>query len=162
MKITLPKNLATSAPHNIGRNQTPTSRLLDVKTLTALSGIFLISAARTSPRDHLAVDIARSCHHGGQALNLRYPGLAVVDTCCTASRGSSRDAGVTHRRQGAADNSLCSRDEAVHTANLKALAEFQATHANDYRQQADYDALCHDHFPPFAEKMAGISLNSGT
>jgi hypothetical protein len=90
------------------------------------------------------------------------PGLAVVDTCCAASRGSSRDAGITHRRQGAADNSLGARDEAVHSANLKALAEFQANRAKDYRQQADYHALRHDHFPPFAEKIAGISFNSGT
>src|SRR5271170_2086950 len=62
-------------------------------------------------------------------------GLAVVDARPTTSRRPSGDTGITHRRQGAADDSLCGRDEAVHPRNLEALAEFQTNGANNYRQQ---------------------------
>src|SRR5215470_8864886 len=52
-------------------------------------------------------------------------GLAVVNARCTAPRGPARHTGITHRRQGAADDGLCGGDEAVHARNLEPLAEFQ-------------------------------------
>jgi len=68
-------------------------------------------------------------------------GLAGVHAHCTTSRGPARDAGNAHRRKGTADDSLCGGDEAVHAWNLRALADFQADGADDYRQQANTDAL---------------------
>src|SRR6266478_4002003 len=87
--------------------------------------------------------------------------LAVVDPRCTASRGPSRDAGVTHRRQGAADDGLCGGDEARQARNGELFAEFQAKGPDDYSQQQNTDALEHGHFAPFALKRPGISSRSG-
>src|SRR5215471_13873750 len=61
------------------------------------------------------------------------PGLT-VHARCTPSRASARDASNTHRRQRAANNGLCSGDEAVHAWDLESFAEFQADCADDYRQ----------------------------
>src|SRR5262249_44429098 len=61
------------------------------------------------------------------------PGLT-VHARCTPSRASARDASNTHRRQRAANNGLCSGDEAVHAWDLESFAEFQADGADDYRQ----------------------------
>jgi len=62
----------------------------------------------------------------GQSGKLSVVLQAVTDTRRTAARCSPRDPGITHRRQGAADNSLCGRYEAVDTPNFKALTEFRA------------------------------------
>ena len=78
-----------------------------------------------------------------------------------ASRGPSRDAGIAHRRQRPADDSLCGRDEAVHARYLESLAEFQGKDADNYRQYTNTDALEHHDFAPFGEKMWGISSRSG-
>jgi hypothetical protein len=78
-----------------------------------------------------------------------------------ASRGPARDAGLAHRRQGAADDNLCGRDEAVHARDLEPLAEFQAKGADNYRQYTNTDALEHHDFAPLGEKMWGISSRSG-
>src|SRR5712691_11863814 len=88
-------------------------------------------------------------------------GLAVVDPRGTAPRGPSRDTGVAHRRQGAADDSLCGGDEARQARNGELFAEFQAKGPDDYSQQENTDALEHGHFAPFALKRPGISSRSG-
>jgi hypothetical protein len=63
------------------------------------------------------------------------PGLAA------ASRSPARDAGIAHRRQGAADDGLCGRDKAVHARDLEPLAELQAKGVDNYRQQTNTDVL---------------------
>ena len=78
--------------------------------------------------------------------------LTVVDAHGTPSRGPARDAGITHRRQGTADDSLGGADKAVHARDLESLADFQTDGTNDYRQQTNTDALKHDHFAPFRVK----------
>src|ERR1700738_5148165 len=88
-------------------------------------------------------------------------GLA-VSPCCTATRGSSRDAGVTHRRQGAADDSLCGRDEARQARKRKFLADFQTNGPDNHRQQKNADVFDHGYFAPFALKRLGLSSRSGT
>src|SRR6266566_7649087 len=80
---------------------------------------------------------------------------------CTAPRGPSRDTGVTHRRQGAADDGLCGGDEARQARNRELFAEFQAKGPDDCSQQQNTDALEHGHFAPFALKRPGISSRSG-
>jgi len=85
-----------------------------------------------------------------------------VSPCCTATRGPSRDACGTHRRQGAADDGLCGGDEARQARNRELFAEFQAKGPDDYRQQDNTDALEHGHFAPFALKRPGTSSRSGT
>src|SRR5580700_3506522 len=87
-------------------------------------------------------------------------GLA-VSPCCTATRGPSRDAGVTHRRQGAADDGLCGGDEARQSRNRELFAEFQANAPDDYSQQHNTNTPEHGHFAPFALKMPGMSSRSG-
>src|SRR5262249_1642165 len=66
--------------------------------------------------------------------------LTVVDAHRTTARGPARDAGITHRRQGTADDSLGGADKAVHARNLESLAEFQTNDVDDYRQQTNKDA----------------------
>ena len=59
----------------------------------------------------------------------------------TATRGPSRDAGGTHRRQGAADDCLCGGDEARQAGNRELFAELQAKGPDGYCQQHNTDAL---------------------
>src|SRR4029077_7201300 len=58
-----------------------------------------------------------------------------VSPCRTPTRGPSRDAGGTHRRQGAADDCLCGGDEARQARNRELFAEFQAKGPDAYSQQ---------------------------
>jgi len=44
----------------------------------------------------------------------------------------ARDAGITHRRQGAADDSLRGGDQAAYPRNFESLAEFEANGADDH------------------------------
>src|SRR5215469_6909209 len=67
--------------------------------------------------------------------------LTVVDAHGTPSRGPARDAGITHRRQGTADDSLGGADKAMHARDLESLADFQTDDTNGYRQQTNTDAL---------------------
>src|SRR5215472_9024160 len=67
--------------------------------------------------------------------------LTVIDAHRATARRPARDAGITHRRQGAADYSLCGGEDAVHARNLESLADFQADGTDDNRQQTNKDAL---------------------
>jgi hypothetical protein len=84
-----------------------------------------------------------------------------VRPCCAATRGPSRDAGGTHRRQRTADDCLCGRYEARQARNRELFAELQAKGPDGYSQQHNTDALEHGHFAPFALKMLGMSSKSG-
>jgi hypothetical protein len=84
-----------------------------------------------------------------------------VSSCRTATRGPSRDAGGTHRRQGAADDGLCGGDEAWQARNRELFADLQAKGPDSYSQQHNTDAPEHDHFAPFGLKTLGMSLKSG-
>src|SRR6185312_2345337 len=87
--------------------------------------------------------------------------LELAVSPCTATRGPSRDAGGTHRRQGTADDCLCGGDEARQARNRELLAEFQAKGPDGYSQQHNTDALEHGHFAPFALKGWECRRNRG-
>src|ERR1700740_2686060 len=97
----------------------------------------------------------------GVALAEVSPFSAVINAHRAAASGPSRDAGITHRRQRAADDRLGAGKDTVHTRDRESLANFEAKCADDCRQQNNTDPLKHCYFAPSGEKIPGMSLRSG-